>query len=200
MANTTDALNIYLDLAAFDALYAQEFLKAKIDPPGLEVTVDQIYRRDGKLLGNLQDDLVRRVVSSVARRSFDNRQAIAADLREPLGVTLLTVGPIANAGGVGDFTIPARIASGTLEWLRLVSTGGLSANVILELFVDAARTELAYQASGVDPSVAYVEGTPVTLIGNVTGANLEARTLYGRITNNGGASSVFELEAVIKGI
>lgn len=201
MANpTATALNIFQTLAAFDATYDEEFVRAKIDPPGREVPRGNLYRRDGQILGNLQDDAIRRIVKSVPRRSFDNRQSIASALREPVGAAVISTASIPNAGGTGDFTIPARIESGQAIGIRLVSVGGLSAVATLEFFVDAARSVLCYQAIGVDPSTAYVEATPFALMSNVDLAGLEARTLYGRVTNNGAAASVFEVEAVLEGI
>lgn len=207
MANpTATAIDIFQTLAAFDAQFDEEFVRLKIDPPGKEVSRDQIFKRDGEILGNLQDDAIRRLVKSIPRRSFDNRQSIASALREPPAAPVIATASIPNAGGTGDFTIDARIADGQVLAIRVVSVSGLSALIDIELFVDAARLLSAYRALAVDPSTAFVDGTPFALMhigppgspGDL--APLEARTVYGRITNNGAAASLFEIEAVIEGI
>ncbi len=206
MADPTNPIAIFQTLAAFDIQYAEEFVRLKLDPAGKLVPVGSLFKRDGAILGNLQDSAIRRLVQSFPRRSLDNRQVLADALREPPAAPVVGIASIVNGGGTGDFEIDARVADGQVLWLRLVSVAAASALVDLELFVDVARTKLAYRALAVDPSTAFVEGNAFALVHTGTpgapgdGSPLEVRKVYGRITNNGAGASAFELEAIIEGI
>lgn len=102
---------------------------------------------------------------------------------------------IASGGGTGDFTVAANRTYATLKWLRIVSNGASSGGQI-DLYVDAARTLLAFSDTWAGTS--YVARSPVTLIGDA-GQALESSLIYARLTNNGGSASTYNLETVLEG-
>lgn len=137
--------------------------------------------------------------------TFDNRQSIASGDRVPAAAAAISTGSIAM-GADGLFTVPADAPSGPCTALRVVSVAAASTNFDVQFYTDSARTKLCYRALQVNRAAAsvYVDGTEFVLMYTGTSAapgdlsNLEADTLYGKITNNGPASD-FQIEAVIEG-
>lgn len=198
MANPTNSVDVRLSLAAFVAAYEALFVTTKVDPPNNQIALANIREKQGQRWGNGADDVILRLIGQFPRRFYDNRQGIAADRRVPASEPAIATTGLAAATAF-DFRVDSGLASGTLLWARLVSSGGApSADADLEFFSDSGRTLRVYGAVNVDPSTAFVEGTPAAMIPDA-GGDLDG-TLYGRITNNGAAASDFALELVLEGI
>lgn len=198
MSNPSNSINVHQSLAAFRTAYEELFVTLKIDQKGKEVALENIREKIGQLWGNAADDMVLRLIQLFPRRFYDNRQAIASASRVPAAASAIATAGL-GAAGQFDFTITTGLASGTMLWAKLVSSGGTpSADADLELFSDSGRTLRIYAAENVDPSTAFVEGTPAAMIPDA-GGNLDG-SIYGRITNNAGAASDFALELVLEGI
>lgn len=105
---------------------------------------------------------------------------------------------VSAGGGTHDFTISVGQAYAVMNLLRVASNGGLSDDMTLQFFRDAARTDEIYNSGSQDPSTQYSDRTPATLIGD-SGAALASDTLYGRITNDALAASTFNIEVVLWG-
>lgn len=197
MANPTNSIDVRIPLATFRTQYADMFVNLKKDQAGEEVALENVIEAPGQLYGNANDDVILRVIGQFPRRFFDNRAGIPSASRIPAAAPLISVSALAAATSF-DFEIVSGLRSGTLMWARLVSSS--SADATLEFFSKNTRqaAERVYGAENVDPSVAFLEGTPSALVED-TGADLNG-TLYGRITNNGGAPSDFDLECIIEGI
>lgn len=187
MGNPTNVINLRQSLAEFEAQYEAEFVTTKIDPPYLSLLPADIRERVSSLYGNTNDDFVRRVVEYVPRSMYDNR-----------GSPIRTAS-IAGSGGTGDFEIDVHSAYGDLKALRVVSVGGASSDIRIQLFRNASRTDQVYSSLlSVDPSTQYTDRNPGTMIGNDFSV-LENRKLYGRITNNG-STSQFDVEVLFWGL
>ncbi len=183
---SSNTVNVQASLADFKTAEVDRFAATKVDK--INRVAALVRRWVGAIWGNGVDDFILRVIELFPRIMHDTLAAPQ------------TTATAANGGGTVDFTLDMNGAeSGTLKFLRIVSVGGLTAVITVQLFADAARTVEVYNAAGVDPSTQYVERTPAFLLGDAV-VTLEAGTVYGRITNNGAAGSTFTVQAVCEGV
>lgn len=100
-----------------------------------------------------------------------------------------------SGGGTVDFSIVIGFETPDVQYLRIVARGN-TVDSDVQLFRDAARSDQIYQAINQDMfTSAYVDTDPWPAYNT---SNLENRTIYGTITNNGGNDSQYDIEMVAR--